>query len=1238
MATLFFKNLPVHCTREDVEAFLQPYLQRSNIHHYDIFKLPGKDFANVTVLDANKAQQFILKHGRNTNTRMSPSPLRWEDGRIVSVSRGNREPEHLKLRSLKYEENKRNDVLQKLAKQPGNGRHQLRRLFPFQSLQCGTWGDGNGALRATFISQYLNARRGILIFGRSTLAVLVNCESPGDWKRRMDLPYLNISNVVVGTCSTNCALTITIRMPPKISRPEVESVETAQDLPSELVNLMQQLSFDRQKPKDRKQRIRVTSLSPDHTASVGHCFVYQFKLASAAEMNSISTLLSHNRGMPSATPLTTLYRYRPKESAIGIRALQDELARVDNDAGFLPFRIKFQTEMLAVNGHLPPRTVQQMLPTIIKLHDTMGLDATTDALQRLVRNLPVRSPLEDSEQFSLHSLNANLELIASKFHPEGTIYDLKNRHDHIALVHRVTITPAGYYLEGPYPEPKNRVLRKYDGQTDMFLRVIFADDDGEQLHFGAHGSPLEIFSERFKPAIKSPIKIGGFGFKFLGFSHSSLRSQTCWFMAPFVHHSSLIHSQEVVKDLGDFSTIRCPAKCAARIGQAFSDTTTSIAVKKESVGAQHDVERNGRVFSDGCGTISLELLRRVWRDSTVRGMVPTLLQIRFAGAKGMLSLDTRLNGEKLILRQSMVKFEGTPALDIELCGSNPRPLPFYLNRQFIKILEDLGVPPEVFLELQAIELERLKLITTKPINAANYLDHNRMCNGQRLPSLLKMLDDIGILFHADDFLRDTVEMVALVQLRDVKHRARIPVAQGVTLYGIMDETGILREGEVYCVTESDGARRVLAGQVAITRAPAMHPGDVQVVTAVDVPDESPLSHLYNCVVFSQHGSRDLPSQLSGGDLDGDLFSIVYDRRLLPRKTYLPADYPRVKALDIGREVQTEDMTDFFIDFMASDQLGRISNMHVQLADRHPEGTVNAQCIQLAELASTAVDFSKSGIPVNQDMFPKFDNRYHRPDFMAPGPRVQMTQYGPNIEEDDTYDPAEKDAVKELDPAFGYKYYESDKVLGRLYRAIDEGRFFAEMQSASRRALRDLSYSETLVSKVWNYVKREAAGYIYEQYIEEAQDIRYAYDLNMADTMAQYTTYPSHPLTEREVFSGTIIGKSTGGQSKQTRELATAMKQQYERDVKYTREWIMRSEDSEEGDTTEALPRAMACFEVGLEKDPEWQTHKVESFKYVAAEVCLSELKKMNGGILRRDVRRIPTRYATAGTHHPGYHA
>jgi len=75
----------------------------------------------------------------------------------------------------------------------------------------------------------------------------------------------------------------------------------------------------------------------------------------------------------------------------------------------------------------------------------------------------------------------------------------------------------------------------------------------------------------------------------------------------------------------------------------------------------------------------------------------------------MISLDPTLKGNSLILRPSMIKFEGTNKTDIEICEAAWKPLPLYLNRQFIKILEDMKVPDTWFLDLQAKEVERLRM-------------------------------------------------------------------------------------------------------------------------------------------------------------------------------------------------------------------------------------------------------------------------------------------------------------------------------------------------------------------------------------------------------------------------------------------------------------------------------------------------------------------------------------------------
>jgi RNA-dependent RNA polymerase len=109
--------------------------------------------------------------------------------------------------------------------------------------------------------------------------------------------------------------------------------------------------------------------------------------------------------------------------------------------------------------------------------------------------------------------------------------------------------------------------------------------------------------------------------------------------------------------------------------------------------------------------------------------------------------------------------------------------------------------------------------------------------------------------------------------------------------------------------------------------------DVNVAQAVDKPA---LSHLRNVIVFPQVGPRPHPNELSGSDLDGDIYFVTWNPDLLPplnRRNPEPGSYPTVvpKEKAPGELVTSEDLVDFFVDFAKNDNLGIIANMHLAIA-------------------------------------------------------------------------------------------------------------------------------------------------------------------------------------------------------------------------------------------------------------------------------------------------------------------
>ncbi len=66
---------------------------------------------------------------------------------------------------------------------------------------------------------------------------------------------------------------------------------------------------------------------------------------------------------------------------------------------------------------------------------------------------------------------------------------------------------------------------------------------------------------------------------------------------------------------------------------------------------------------------------------------------------------------------------------------------------------------------------------------------------------------------------------------------------------------------------------------------------------------------------------------------------------------------------------------------------------------------------------------------------------------------------------------------------------SQKVLGKLYRAIDESDFFTGIQRQSRAALQPQSLS--LAERVWEYVREKTALMQYQHYLDFARDVKEA---------------------------------------------------------------------------------------------------------------------------------------------------
>jgi RNA-dependent RNA polymerase len=201
-------------------------------------------------------------------------------------------------------------------------------------------------------------------------------------------------------------------------------------------------------------------------------------------------------------------------------------------------------------------------------------------------------------------------------------------------------------------------------------------------------------------------------------------------------------------------------------------------------------------------------------------------------------------------------------------------------------------------------------------------------------------------------------------IKFLKEKARIVIEKGAFLLGCVDETATLkghfhdpqsRHGatrdeklatlpEIFIQisnTDKRAAYRVIEGICILARNPSLHPGDIRIVRAVDVPA---LRHLKNVVVLPQTGDRDVANMCSGGDLDGDDYLVMWDMDLLPPEiNHPPMDYTAAAPTEVKGEVTLDQITTFFVTYMKNDSLGRIANAHLAQADFNNLGVRDQKC-------------------------------------------------------------------------------------------------------------------------------------------------------------------------------------------------------------------------------------------------------------------------------------------------------
>ena len=374
-------------------------------------------------------------------------------------------------------------------------------------------------------------------------------------------------------------------------------------------------------------------------------------------------------------------------------------------------------------------------------------------------------------------------------------------------------------------------------------------------------------------------------------------------------------------------------KVFQRFALGLSQTLATVVLNTSEFVHIEDQQNalDGPVMNDGCARISGTLGKAIAQKLGLEE-VPSVFQARIAGAKGVWMVDndellaetypTQMRERNFCIEvsDSQLKIKPHPVERLEahvtqrtfeVVAWSTMPRPASLNFQILAILYDRGVSKEVLKRLlladQCQYHEALFQAMKNRILLREWIDQNKTSTrGQEdIPFVGAWPDEIDeqiIILLESGFVPQDCPLL-LERIRTCLERnldryvdkLQIRVPQSTYLYCIADPYGVLQPDEVhvgFSGTWKDpvtGLSSVILDgiDVLVGRLPALLPSDIQRRKAVWRKE---LQHFRDVVVFPSTGDVALAEMLSGGDYDGDMPWLCWDKSIV--EAFVNVDVPK----------------------------------------------------------------------------------------------------------------------------------------------------------------------------------------------------------------------------------------------------------------------------------------------------------------------------------------------------------
>ncbi|KDQ50366.1 hypothetical protein JAAARDRAFT_200044 [Jaapia argillacea MUCL 33604] len=478
-------------------------------------------------------------------------------------------------------------------------------------------------------------------------------------------------------------------------------------------------------------------------------------------------------------------------------------------------------------------------------------------------------------------------------------------------------------------------------------------------------------------------------YQFLGFTDAGLKTGQLIFLK-----EDKLSTRDLLDAFGDLDTVYVNSgygKYAARLQLSFTSTVPGFEFEDSDVVEIGDLKAaDHSLHTDGCGLIRESVARMICQ---IHGLPidTSVFQVRRGGIKGLLvshpddyfestlSEDYGVTAPSPYLmayRPSMLKYNGGPRM-LELHSVSSCPSSARLNRHLIILLLSRGIPLEVFRSMLQEQLGSISCFARNRDVALRYIGGD--LDASISPG--KLGQDVFETLYAgqelsEPYVESRLKTYQNAQYVSLRKKLSIRVEASGYLYGVMDEYGLLEQGEVLInLPERTIPQNV---DVVVARTPSYFPAgdyttliffldsdrtlDIRVFRMVDRNKYPILKHLTNCIVFSRNSPHSIPDTMASGDLDGDKYFVSWDPHLVP-KASMPYEQREpfvASALKWDLDDMKYEALDTFLEYCFNPLLGMIVTEWERAALATPRLAAARYPRELARLAESALDMVKTG--------------------------------------------------------------------------------------------------------------------------------------------------------------------------------------------------------------------------------------------------------------------------------------